>query len=227
LEKRKKSRRRRLLIWLTLDLAVAAVVISLLVYRPSRYHPVVPAPSPDGETVHPYLHRDLGSTFYNNAQKQRPFEVVVIDQSLNEAIAGKRWQSEGVMLAAPQVFFVPGRVILMGTANVEGAGFIVTIELKPRLNEQGYLDLPVEKVKVGAMNITPLAKMMAKKMYQEQVQTSSIDMDNLGTKIAASLLNAQPFEPVVEVDDKWVRLKSLDITQGKLTAQFVPAKPPK
>jgi hypothetical protein len=228
LEKRKKSRRRRLLIWLSIDLAVAAVVIGLLVYRPSRYHPVVPAPNPDGETVHPYLHRDLASTFYNEVQKRRPFEMVVVDEKLNEAIADKRWMSEGVMLAAPQVFFVPGRVILMGTADLEGAKFIVSITLAPQINDQGYLDLPVEKIKVGAMNITPLAKMMARKMYQEQVQTKAVDMEDLGAKIAASLLNAQPFDPVVDAgDDKWVRLKSLTITQGNLSAMFVPAKPPK
>jgi hypothetical protein len=223
-EKRKKSRRRRLLIWLSIDVAVAAVIIGLLAYRPSRYHPVVPPPNPDGETVHPYLHRDLGSTFYNEVQKQRPFQMVVLDEKLNEAIADKNWQSEGVALGAPQVFFVPGRITLMGRADIEGAGFIVTIEIEPKINEQGYLDLPVKKVKVGAMNVTPLARMMSRKMYQEQVNTGAIDMENLGTKIAASLLNGQPFEPVMEVDDKWVRLKSFDITQGKLTAQFVPAK---
>jgi len=226
-EKRKRSRRRRLLCWLSIDLAVAAVLIALLVYRPSSYHPVVPAPDPNGETVHPYLHRDLGSTFYNNAQKQRPFEMVVLDEKLNEAIADKKWQSEGVGLSAPQVLFVPGRVILMGMADIEGAGFVVTVELKPQMNEQEHLDLAVEKVKVGAMNVTPLARMMARKMYQEQVETGAIDMDNLGTKIVASLLNGQPFEPVIEIDDKWVRLKSLEVAQGKLTAQFIPAKPTK
>jgi len=230
LEKRKKSRRRRLLIWLAVDLAVAAVVIGLLVYRPSRYHPAVPvstSTAPDSETVHPYLHRDLGSTFYNNAQKQRPFEMVVLDEKLNEAIAQKKWQSEGVGLSAPQVLFVPGRVILMGMADVEGAGFVVTIELTPKMNEQEYLDLAIEKVKIGAMNITPLARMMAKKMYQEQVQTGATDMENLGTKIVASLLNGEPFEPLLEIDDKWVRLKSFDIAQGKLTTRFIPAKPSK
>ena len=227
LEKRKKSRRRILLCWLAVDLAVAAAVIGVLLYRPSQYHPIAPAANPDGQTVNPYLHRDLASTFYNNAQEQRPFEMTVLDQGLNEAIADNKWQSEGVSLSSPQVLFVPGRVVLMGTADVEGAGFVVTVELKPQMTEQGYLDLAVEKVKVGAMNVTPLARMMGRKMYQEQVGTGTVDMDNLATKIMASLLTGQSFEPVVEVDDKWVRLKSFDITQGKLTAQFIPAKPHK
>ncbi len=225
MEKRKISRRRKLLIWLAVDLAVAAVLIALLVYRPAGYRPVAPAPNADGETVHPYLHRDLASTFYNKAQERRPFEMVVLDQKLNEAIADKKWQSEGVLLSAPQVLFEPGRIVLMGMADVEGAGFVVTVELTPQLNEQGYLDLAVEKVKVGAMNVTPLAKMMGRKMYQEQIDTGAIDMDNLGTKIVAALLAGKPFDPLLEVDDKWVRLKSFDITQGKLTTHFIPAKP--
>lgn len=227
MEKQKKSRRRRLLRWLAVDLAIAAIVIGVLVYRPSGYRPIAPAADPNGRTVHPYLHRDLASTFYNNAQEQRPFAMTVLDQSLNEAIAGQKWQSEGVALSSPQVLFASGRVVLMGMADVEGAGFVVTVELKPQMTEQGRLDLAVEKVKVGAMNVTPLARMMARKMYQEQVDTGAVDMDNLATKIAASLLMGQPFEPVVEVDDKWVRLKSFDIIQGKLIAQFVPAKAPK
>ena len=226
-EKRKISRRRKLLIWLTVDLAVAAVLIALLVYRPSGYHPVAPAPNSNGETVHPYLHRDLASTFYNKAQEQRPFEMTVLDKSFSDAISDKKWESEGVLLSAPQVLFVPGRIVLMGMADVEGAGFVVTIELAPQMTDRGFLDLAVEKVKVGAMNVTPLAKMMGRKMYQEQIDTGAIDMDNLSTKIVASLLTGQPFEPVMDVDDKWVRLKSFDITQGKLTTHFIPATPHK
>jgi hypothetical protein len=229
LEKRKKSRRRRLLYWLAIDLAVAATVIGMLIYKPSRYHPVVPPASADANdpAAHPYLHRDLASTFYNNAQKQRPFEMAILDQSLNEAIARMKWpqQSEGVSLSAPEILFIPGRIVIMGTATVEKAKFIVTIELAPRMDDKGYLDLAVEKVKVGAMNVTPLAKMMGRKMYREQIDTGAVDMENLGTKIIASLLNGEPFDPVVEAEDKWVRLKSLDIAPGKLTAQFVPAKP--
>ena len=229
MEKRKKSRRRRLLFWLAIYIAVAATVICLLIYKPARYHPVVPPASADGNdpAAHPYLHRDLASTFYNNAQKQRPFEMVILDQSLNEAIARLKWpqQSEGVSLSAPEILFVPGRIVIMGTADVEKAKFVVTIELAPRMDDKGYLDLAVEKIKVGAMNVTPLAKMMGRKMYREQINTGAVDMENLGTKIVASLLNGEPFDPVVEAEDKWVRLKSLDIAPGRLTAQFVPAKP--
>ena len=75
------------------------------------------------------------------------------------------------------------------------------------------------------MNVTPLAKMMAKNMYRERIESAPVDTEDLRTKIAASLLNEEPFEPILKVEDKWVRLKGFDLTDGKLTAQFVPAPP--
>jgi hypothetical protein len=228
LEKRKKSRGRKLLIWLGVDLFVAAVILVLLVHKPSRYNPAAPAVTdPNGQQVDPYLHRDLWSKLYNGAQNQRPFEMIVLDKALNQAIGQLKWpQESGVTLSALEVLFACGRIVLMGTTAVEGAEFVVTIEFGPRMDEQGHLNLIVEKVKVGAMNITPLAKMMAKRMYRERIESAPVDMEDLRTKIAASLFNDEPFEPILKVEDKWVRLKSFDLTDGKLVAQFLPAPPP-
>jgi hypothetical protein len=153
--------------------------------------------------------------------------MVVLDKALNQAIAQLHWpqMSGGVTLSAPQVFFAPGRIILMGTTQVEGADFVLTLEFGPRLDDHGHLNLLVEKVKVGAMNVTPLAKMMAKRMYKERIESANVDMQDLRTKIAASLFNEEPFEPIVKVEDKWVRLKGFDLTDGRLTARFDPAPP--
>jgi hypothetical protein len=228
LEKRKTSRRKKLLIWLAVDLAVAAIVILLFLHKPSQYNPVAPAdPNPDGQQVDPYLHRDLYSRFYNGAQNQQPFEMVVLDQSLNEALARLNWsqESDGVKLSAPQVFFVPGRILLMGTTTIEGAELVITIELAPQIDDQGNLTLAVDKVKVGAIPVTLLVKPIAKKMYRERIESLPIDMQDIRTKAVASLLSDEPFEPVLRVEDKWVRLQSFEITDGKLTARFVPVKP--
>lgn len=226
--KPKKSRRRKLLTWLCIDVAVAAGVFALLLYKPARYHPVLPPPGADPNTqrVHRYLTHDLGNTLYNGAQKQVPFDMVVRDQLLNEAIAQVGWleQSAGIKLSAPAVAFASERVILMARADVEGAGLILTIEIGPEMTEDGRLNLSVKKVKIGAMNITPLARMMARKMYRERVEAGGVDTDDWRTKIAASLLNDEPFEPVFPVEDKRVRLKGVEISQGELLAHFVPAK---
>jgi hypothetical protein len=226
--KPKKSRRKKLIIWLFIDLVVAAFVFSLLLYKPARYHPVTPpaADDPNGQRVHPYLTHDLGNTLYNGAQDRRPFEMEVIDKKLNEAIAQTGWRqkSGGITLSAPELVFTPGRIILMGMADIEGAGFVVTIEIGPKILEDGRLNLVVEKVKIGVMNITPLARMMARRKYQEQVDAGGVDMEDWRTKLAASLLVGEPFEPVFLVEDKWVRLTGIDIAEGKMTVRLAPAK---
>jgi hypothetical protein len=223
-EKPKKSRRRKLVIWLCVDLTVAAVVFLLLLHKPADYHPVMPPLNADvdRQRVHPYF-TSLANALYNGTQDRKPFEIEVIDKSLNEAIAQTGWvqQEGGISLSSPAVAFVPGRVILMATADIEGAEFVVTVEIAPQILEDGRLNLPVEKVKVGAMNITPLAKMMARKMYRERVETGGVDTDDWRTKIAASLLNEEPFDPVFPAEDKWGRLTGLDLAQGKLLARFV------
>lgn len=226
--KKKRSRRRKLFYWLLIDLVVAATVIGLLLYKPRLYHPVSATADPNGQPVHPYLHRDLASRFYNDAQKQQPFSMTVLDKLLNEAIALEKWpqESEGVAFSKPDVLFVPGRVVLMVTADVEGAEFVVTLELAPQFTEQGLLNINVEKVGVGAMNITPLAKMIGRKMYLQRLEEMPSGPEDLRMKVAGSLLAGKPFDPVFEVEDKWVRLKDVEITEGKLTGHFVPARKP-
>ncbi len=228
-KRKKKSRRRRLLYWLLIDLVVAVSVAGLLLYKPSHYNPVRPtAADPNGQAVHPYLHRDLASQFYNNAQSQQPFTMTVLDKLLNEAIALARWPQEsgGITFTAPQVIFAPDRLVLMGTATVEGADFVVTVKLVPQVDEKGLLNIRVEKVGVGAMNVTPLARMIAEKMYRERIEELSSGTEDLRLKIAGALFNDTPFDPVFQVEDKWVRLKGVRITPGQLTGDFVPAPKP-
>jgi hypothetical protein len=221
---RKKSRRTKLLIWLLVDAIVLATVLGLLFYRPRGYDPVI-APLDDDDSVHPYIHRELYSTLYNGAQSQEPFDLEVLEEPLNEAVAQAGWpqQSEGIALSAPEIAFAEGRIVLMGTADVEGAEFIVTIELTPEIGEQGLLTVSVTKVRVGAMNVTPLAKMMARKMYRERLELAPVDTEDLRSKIVASLLAEQSFDPVFRFEDKWVRLKEFDITPGRILARLVPA----
>ncbi|MHC4807272.1 MAG: hypothetical protein ACYTBX_13570, partial [Planctomycetota bacterium] len=156
---RKKAKYRKLVCWLFVDLCVAAVVFALLLYTPGLYNPAGtgPASYKKGQ-VHPYL-THLSSELYNGAQRSESFELVITQNGINEIITWSRWpkESEGIILSAPAVLFVPGSIVLMGTAHIKVVEFVVTIALEPRVDEQGLLNLQVAKVKIGAMNITPLA----------------------------------------------------------------------
>jgi hypothetical protein len=223
---RRQTRVRRLLYWLCIDVVIAAVVFALLLYRPARYNPTDPeSVGLEPGQVSPYLTHELSPQFYNGAQRGEPFDLVITQKGVNEIVAGWGWpiMSQGMMLYAPAVLFVPGSVILMGTVNLKGVKLVVTIELKPSIDEHGLSNLSVAEVKVGAMNVTPFAKMMAKRMYAQKIAAAHIDKKGLYAKIAASLLNDEPFEPVFEVDDRKVRIESITIREGKLTAHVVPA----
>jgi len=224
LQIRKKARRNKLIRWLLVDLAVAAIVFALLLYRPGRYKPTGSGNYKRGE-ISPYLTNELSPAIYNGTQHAEPFDVIITQEGLNDIIARGNWpmESEGVLLYAPAALFVPGRLVLMGTADAKGVEFVVTIELEPKIDEEGLLNLQVAKVKVGAMNITPLAKIMAKKMYAQRIAGLEVDTKALQTKIVGSLLNDEPFEPVFSIDEKKVRIEKITIEKEKLLAHLVPA----
>jgi hypothetical protein len=224
LQIRKKAKRNKLIRWLLIDIAVAAIVFAILLYRPGRYKPIDSGNYEEGE-VSPYLTNELSPAIYNGAQRIEPFDVIITQEGLNDIIARGNWpmESEGVLLYAPAALFIPGRLVLMGTADAKGVEFVVTIELEPKINEEGLLNLQIAKVKVGAMNITLLAKMIAKKMYMQRISGFEVDTKALQTQIVASLLTDEPFEPVFSIDDKKMRIEKITIENEKLLAHLVPA----
>jgi len=224
LQIRKKARSNKLIRWLMVDIAVAALVFVVLLYRPGRYQPPGSDKYRSGE-VSPYLTNELSPAIYNGIQRVEPFDVVITQEGLNDIIARGNWpmESEGILLYAPAALFIPGRLVLMGTAAAKGVEFVVTIELEPKIDEKGLLNLQIAKLKIGAMNITPLAKIIAKKMYMQKISGIELDSNAIQTKIAASLLTDVPFEPVFSIDDtKKVRIEKITIENEKLLAHLVP-----
>ena len=223
---RKKTRWKKLVIWLSVDLVVVVIVLALLLHTPGRYAPAdIDSLDRDPGQVSPYLTHELSPQFYNGVQRGKPFELVIQQKGINEIVAGWGWprMSEGIMLYAPAVLFVPDSVVLMGTVSVKSVEFVVTIVLDPKINEDGLADLRITAVKIGAMNITPLAKLIARKMYAKRIGTVHVDTKAIEAQIAASLLNGEPFEPIFEVDKRKVRIERITVEKEKLTARLVPA----
>lgn len=207
---------------------VAVVFVLLLLHEPAPY---APFNTVGNNQLSPYLTHELSPQFYNGIQRQEPFELVITQGGVNDIIARTKWpkQSDGIIFSAPNVLFIPdatagscGAIVVMATAVVSGAEFVVTVIIEPFLDEQGLLNLHVAKVKVGAMNITPLAKLIAGRMYQKQLSTAGIDTQDMGSWIAASLLNNKPFEPVFEIDRKKLQVEKVTVTNKKLTLRLAP-----
>jgi len=228
---RSKTRLRRLVFWLMVDLTVAVVVFALLLYRPGIYDPSDLASENLGPgEVSTYLTHDLSPGLYNGAQRGEPFDLVITQEGINEVVASLGWPkiSQGVMLYDPVVLFVPDAVKLMGTADVKGVKFVVTVVLEADIGDDGLMGLQMAKVKVGAMNITPgamnitpLARMTAQQMYVQKLR-GRVDTDALQVKVLGALLNGERFEPVFEIDDRKVRVDKICVVSEKLTVHFVP-----
>ena len=223
---RRKKRLKRLGCWLVIDLIVAAVIFALLLYKPRWYQPAVfNEGSYERGTVSPYLTHELLPKIHHDAQLGKPFDLVVTQEGINEIVAWSGWpkESEGVIFTSPAVVFVPENIVLMGTAVVKGVDFIVTIVVEPKIDEQKLLNLNVVKVKIGAVNITPLATMLAKKSYEQRLAGLPEDIKNeWQTKIVASLLNNESFEPVFKVEDIKVHVESITLEEKQLILRLIP-----
>jgi hypothetical protein len=222
LKARKKAKFKKVR-WLLAGSAAAFVVfVLLLLYRPGRFRP------PDvtyDEQVSPYLTHELLPQLYNGAQLEEPFDLIVTQKGMNDIVGRFKWPrgAGGSMFSTPMVFFVPENIVLMGIVAADGAELVVTVVAEAGLDEEGLLNLRMAEVKVGAVNITPLAKVIAKRMYLERLAAKDVDTNDLGAQIAASLLDGEPFEPVFKIEDKKVRVEKITIEREKLTIRLAPA----
>ena len=211
--------------WWSLGVSAGVLVVFLLLllYEPRGYGGGEKAGKKE---VSSYLTHELSPQLYEGAQRQEPFELPVLADGVNDAIAGLGWpkESQGVKFSVPEVIFESGRVVLMGATEMGGVEFVVSVVFEPAIDSKGLLNLHVSKIKVGAVNVTPIAKMMAQRMYLEQVGSAD-GAFNVGERAVVSLIYDRGFEPIFEVEDKKVRMVEIAISEGELLVGFVPVPP--
>lgn len=203
----------------------ASSLYLLLLYKPARYNPL--DISYDGQ-VSKYLTHELLPQLHNGAQRREPFDLVVTQKGINDTIARAKWPKRysGIVFSAPEVLFLPDTIVLMGTADLKRVPVVITIELNPSLDEHGLLNLYVAKVKAGVMNITPIIKVIARRMYADRIAIVDADPSDLRAQIAASLFGDEPFDPVFEIKDMFngekrkVRVKKITLMPEKLTVRL-------
>lgn len=222
---RKKAKSKKkvylLLIVLVVVSAMVIAVFALLLHRPSSYKPLDLAHSKE---VSPYLTHEFLPELYNGAQLQEPFNLVVTQMGINDIVARFDWPKEfgSVSFSAPMVFFAPARIMLMGIVSLKGAEFVATVVAEPSLDAEGLLNLQMVSVKIGAVDITPLAAVLARRIYQQRFSADNINAEDLRAQVLASLLEGQPFEPIFKIEDKKVRLEKITLEPEKLTIRLAP-----
>jgi len=219
-------RRLRKLLWLLLDVGIVAVLLAMLFYKPPAFRPVAVVGGTEQST---YLTNYLLPQLYNGAQAGKPYHLTLTQQGIMDIVAHSDWPQHAgsATVNAPSVAFEPGRIILMTTVTIDAASLLVTVVVEPAFTRQGLLHLHLAKVKVGAANVTPLARLVARKMY-DQYNAAALNADDIRQRILASLINEEPFDPVLTLPPLpgsrrlKVRIRNAAVENEKLTLHLVP-----
>jgi hypothetical protein len=174
--------------------------------------------------VSTYLTHKLGMDFYNGTQLGVPFELSIDEAGVNDMIM--TGESIGMVNQAeaslPTVYFQTGKVVVMASAFRGGMEFVATIEVKPWFDPQGRMNATLESVKVGAVPLTLAAKTVAKKMYNEQIL--GLPETDPRVLVGRAILEDQPFDPVMEIDGKAVRITKIEVGEKVLKLGITPLK---
>jgi hypothetical protein len=216
----KKPRRSRLL-WPVILIVLITITSAfiLIAHRPKNYAPPRAA---EPDRVSQYLTNELLPDIYNGAQAGKPFEVVITQDGLNDIVSHlpQPVRMHNVTLAGPQVALTSMQITLMATVEARPVDFFLTIELNPFINKEGLMNLCVNRIRLGMVDITSIARSISGKAYQSWMETTGTEPNNIAAEICRSLLSDEPFEPVFKMGGRMLRISKIDVMGGKIVAQL-------
>ena len=211
----------KLYLWIALPLTLVLLSFVLVRHKPKNYAPLKIA---DQNQMSIYLTHRLLPTIYNNSQLDKPFEVVITEEGLNDIIA--RWRQpmnyNGFTFTDPQVILTQNQIILMATARTDFASPVLTIRVTPEINSLGQLNIHVDDVSLGAAGITTLAKSIGTKAFENWMSFTGTEPNNIVAQICRSLLNDESFEPIFKVGDRSLCVCKIKLEKKKITAVLLP-----
>ena len=225
-----KKRVVKFLVWVGIDVGIMVLLAVLLLWRPGGFHSPEVA---ETDEVSSYLTHVLAPAVYNGVGKGVAFEVKIDEAGINEVVSQMGWpRAEGeVLLLTPAVTFLEGEVKIMATAMVRGVELVVTVIARPAVNSEGLLETGVEGIYIGAMNVTPIARMVGKRTYEEnfaafeEVSEGVVDLRDWGAVVAKGIFMDEAIEPVIRIDDETARIISIEAVEGKMVIGFEPVRP--
>lgn len=221
LKKAKKLRLKSFCLFCGIIAVVLVILVIMLGYKPEG---LVGLNGGINKEVEEYITGELLPELYNGAQGQEPFGIEISQKNAENIVGLAKWpwESDGIKFSRPNVFFASDAIVLIGKMNIKGAELAITVVSRPFIDEQGLLSLPLTGVRIGALNITPIARVIGRKIYISQISDEDVDSEKIGHKIADSLLTGKSFEPVFEIEDKEIRIEKISLELQKLTIGFVP-----
>ena len=203
-------------------IVIAAILFFLLTRRPAVYQPIDLANS---EEISPYLTHYLAPDLYNKLQLDKPFELIVTQDGFNDIIARGEWPAtlSGVTFSKPATVINPGQILVMGTIEYVRIPMVVTIDIQPKLHENGLLELNFTQFKAGSIDITRLAKMLTFKIISYEIENAGPDDDIIWlANLSAAVTDNKPFDPIFPIYGEPMRLTGLKLSEGEAILRFKP-----
>ncbi len=139
------------------------------------------------------------------------------------------------VFASPQIAFAPGTFKIMGRVYYEGITSLLTIELRPRIDSQGRLEIALSGARLGALGIPGSAQDRFLERVIEKL-ADRIDSQR-GDEVSRTLRDILPalrelqetgrcylsatFK-AAEADNRRGRIESIEITKEKLAIVIKP-----
>lgn len=227
-----KKRKHRVLKAVGIFFGLLVVFVGGLLFLMTR-KPKVYQPSGAAVTgvVNPYITHYLAPEIYNNVQVDKPFCIIVRQKDINEIVVDGsldwEWPIDlgAAVISAPAVTFLKDEILLMGTVEVGVLEFVITIGVKPVIDDEGLMHLNFEKVKAGLVDVTFMARSITCKILADELAGVEIGHETAWMKdMYDAVAENKPFEPVWPVYEDAIKLTKVDIVDGQLTLVFVPGK---
>jgi hypothetical protein len=220
----KKNRLVRYLLPVILILLIIIVLAFVLVgHRPANYAPPTAA---NPNEVSRYLTNQLLPNIYNGSQLNQPFELEITQDGLNDILSHMPGAmiTDNLTVVRPEVILTTMEVTVMATAETRPMNLFLTIELNPFINKQGLMNLCINRILLGKVNITSIARSIGNKAYIDWMARTGTEPNNIASQICLSLLKDEPFDPVFEIYGRTMRVSKIDVMRGKMVVLLTPIR---
>ncbi|MHC4929136.1 MAG: hypothetical protein ACYTFU_05580 [Planctomycetota bacterium] len=138
----------------------------LLWYTPRAYKPFQ---TENPEQVSLYLTHELGPKFFNQIQRNEPFELIIPQSGLNDIASRWEWpQQFGEMsFSDPYITFSNHSIFLMGTLTYKEVSSVITIIAIPVMDSDGKINLNIQSVRLGMVPVRALITKLAQKAFED------------------------------------------------------------
>lgn len=224
LTKMKKKRSIRYLLPAVLILLIIlASVFVLIGHRPGNY---VPLKAANPNEVSRYLTNELLPNVYNGVQFGEPFELEITQDGLNDIVSHLPGAllTNDITLTRPQIILTPMQITVMATVEARPMDLFLTVELNPFINKQGLMNLCINRISLGKMNITSVARSVGNKAYSDWMARTGTEPNNIASQVCLSLLKDEPFDPVFKMNSRTLRILKIDVMRKKMIVLVAPVK---